>query len=174
MTFRPIVLCAVLAAGLAITPPVSTAAGQRMQRDAALERALLSEMNEVRSRHGLRPLAMSSELRSAAVSHTRSMAETGLFQHDSADGSPFHERVLRYYDTRGHAWSVGENLAYGSAPLGATAAVNGWLRSPAHRRNLLNPAWREVGVGAIVAKQAPGAFHGDTVAIVTADFGRRN
>jgi uncharacterized protein YkwD len=168
-----IVFCAVLAAGLAITLPVSTAAGQRVQRDTGLEQALVDEMNEVRVRHGLRRLAMSSELRAAAVAHTRSMAETGLFQHDSTNGSPFHQRVLRYYDTRGHAWTVGENLAYGSAPLSAEAAVKGWLRSPAHRRNLLSPAWRELGVGAVVVKEAPGAFRGATVAIVTADFGRR-
>jgi uncharacterized protein YkwD len=173
MTRVAIVLCAVLAAGLAISAPTSTAAGQLTQRDATLERALVSEMNAVRARHGLQPLTTATGLRAAAVAHTRSMAQTGLFQHESADGSPFHQRVLRYYATRGAGWSVGENLVFGSAPFGAKNAVRSWLRSPPHRRNLLNPAWREIGVGAVVAQRAPGAFGGGTVVIVTADFGRR-
>jgi uncharacterized protein YkwD len=173
MTRVTIVLCAVLAAGLAITASDSTASGQRTQRDSALEKALVIEVNAVRVGHGLRPLAPSAQLSAAAVAHTRSMAATGLFQHDSADGSPFHVRVRRFYDTRGGSWSVGENLAYGGAPLAAKRAVQLWLQSPSHRRNLLSATWREIGMGAVVARRAPGAFRGHTVVIVTADFGRR-
>jgi uncharacterized protein YkwD len=173
MTRVTIVLCAVLAAGLAITTSDSTASGQRTQRDSTLERALVSEVNAVRARHGLRPLSTSAQLSAAAFAHTQSMAATGLFQHDSADGSPFHVRVRRFYATRGSSWSVGENLAYGGAPLAAKRAVQLWLDSPAHRRNLLSPTWRDIGMGAAVARRAPGAFRGATVVIVTADFGRR-
>lgn len=173
MTRALIVLCAALAAGLAISAPTSTAAGQLTQRDSTLERAIVSEVNAVRARHGLQPLAMSTDLRAAAVAHTRAMAASGLFQHESADGSPFHERVLRYYPGRGAGWSVGENLVFGSTPFGASSAVRSWLRSPPHRRVLLGAVWREVGVGAVVAQDAPGAFGGGSVVIVTADFGRR-
>jgi uncharacterized protein YkwD len=173
MTRAAIVLCAALAAGLAISAPTSTAAGQLTQRDWTLERAIVSELNDVRARHGLQPLATSTDLRAAAVAHTRAMAASGLFQHASADGSPFHERVLRYYSSHGRSWSVGENLVFGSAPFGASNAVQAWLRSPPHRRVLLGAVWREVGVGAVVARRAPGAFGGGTVVIVTADFGRR-
>ncbi len=173
MTRIAIVFFAVLAAGLAITAPTSTAAGQRTQRDVAFERALMNEMNVVRARHGLRALKASGELGAAAAAHTRSMASTGLFQHDSADGSPFHVRVRRFYDTRGGDWFVGENLAYGGAPLAAKSAISAWMQSPPHRRNLLNGSWREVGVGAMLVQRAPGAFRGATVVIVTADFGLR-
>ena len=167
-----IVLCAVLAAGLAITAPASTA-GKSTQRDTSLESGIVSELNAVRAKHGLRPLSVSTELRAAAIFHTRTMAARGLFRHESADGSPFHQRVLRFYGDRGAGWQVGENLVFGSAPFDADDAVEAWLKSPPHRKILLGSAWREIGIGAVTAVRAPGAFGGNTVVIVTADFGRR-
>jgi uncharacterized protein YkwD len=167
-----IVLCAVLAAGLAITAPASTA-GKSTQRDTSLESGIVSALNAVRAKHGLRPLSVSTDLRAAAIFHTRAMASRGLFQHESADGSPFHERVLRFYGDRGAGWQVGENLVFGGAPFDAGDAVEAWLKSPPHRKILLGNGWREIGIGAVTAARAPGAFGGRTVVIVTADFGRR-
>jgi uncharacterized protein YkwD len=48
-----------------------------------------------------------------------------------------------------------------------------WLRSRPHRRNLLTPRWREIGLSAVHVAAAPGFFGGRTVTIVTADFGVR-
>jgi uncharacterized protein YkwD len=39
---------------------------------------------------------------------------------------------------------VGENIAYG--PTTATDAVQGWLDSPGHCKNLMNPRFTEMGV----------------------------
>jgi uncharacterized protein YkwD len=167
-----IVLCAVLAAGLAVTAPASTA-GKSTQRNTSLESGIVSELNAVRARHGLRPLSVSTELRAAAIFHTRTMATRGLFQHESADGSPFNQRVQRFYTDRGDGWQVGENLVFGGAPFDADDAVEAWLKSAPHRKILLSNGWREIGIGAVTAVRAPGAFGGRTVVIVTADFGRR-
>jgi uncharacterized protein YkwD len=72
---------------------------------------------------------------------------------------------LRRFDVRGPV--LGENLAWGSGGQASPRAiVTNWLRSPAHRRTLLRPGFRRVGVGAIAAP-----FQGLAEAtVVTADF----
>jgi uncharacterized protein YkwD len=79
-----------------------------------------------------------------------------------------------FYPMRGrHYWAVGENLLWSSGQLNATAAVELWLNSPSHREIMLDPHWREVGVGAVYADSAQGIYGGRDVTIVTADFGVR-
>jgi hypothetical protein len=48
-----------------------------------------------------------------------------------------------------------------------------WMNSPPHRRVLLTPTWRDVGISALHVTAAPGDFGGDDVTLVTADFGIR-
>jgi uncharacterized protein YkwD len=167
-------LVLVLAAALVAVAPVSTAATQAVQRDGSLERSLVQAMNKVRAAHGLRPLRLSPALQRTAVGHSRALASSGLFQHESPDGTPFDQRVRRVYAPRGFAsWSIGENLVFGSTPFSADDAVRAWLDSPPHRQNLLNRTWRELGVGAIVARDAGGEYGDEPVVIITADFGFR-
>ncbi len=68
-------------------------------------------------------------------------------------------------------YRVGENLLSGP-DMSAAAVIRGWLNSPPHRKNLYD-AWGEVGFGAVRAVGAPGIFEGETVIIITADFGER-
>jgi uncharacterized protein YkwD len=42
---------------------------------------------------------------------------------------------------------VGENVAYGY-PNGRSVVNDGWMRSPGHRANILNPDFRLMGIGA--------------------------
>jgi uncharacterized protein YkwD len=64
-------------------------------------------------------------------------------------------------------------MVWASPQLSAAQAITLWLNSPPHRRNLLAPGWREVGLGAVRAVEAPGVFRGLDVTILTADFGVR-
>jgi uncharacterized protein YkwD len=158
-----------------LAPPTSTASEPAVRREPPLERAIVQRINDVRAEHGLEPLSLSPALGSAAAVHTRALAVRGLFQHESVDGTPFQERVGRYYGPSGfRTWTVAENLVFGSAPFSAEQALRAWLRSPPHRQNLLGSTWREVGVGAVVVRRASGVFGGGTVVIVTADFGARS
>ena len=68
---------------------------------------------------------------------------------------------------------MGENLVWASPDLSADQAIQMWLNSPPHRKNLLTPEWREVGLGAVRALDAPGVYEGLDVTILTADFGVR-
>jgi uncharacterized protein YkwD len=166
-------LCAVLSpvampAGAMRSTPAAT---ERLQ---AIEQSILTRLNATRVEHGLRPLVLSDGLQSAAVAHSRSMLDDGYFQHESKDGSPFFVRVKRFYQAAGYErWSVGENLLYSTASLDASKAIDAWLESPGHRRNMLTPGWREVGVSALHSSAAGGTFGGGPAWVVTMDFGLR-
>jgi uncharacterized protein YkwD len=141
---------------------------------ADLEAAILGEVNAARAARGLRPLVASRGLQAAARAHSRAMLASGAFRHDSADGTAFSERIRRFYPSRGFdSWSVGENLLFYTDELAATGAVAAWLDSPSHRRNMLSPAWRDVGVGVWRTAAAPGDFGGADASVVTVDFGSR-
>jgi uncharacterized protein YkwD len=175
---RPIVLAAVAVAALALAGPAAArgaapgaGGAPRLQQ---LERGVLAALNRVRRDHGLEPFLAQRSLASAALAHARAMARTGRFAHESADGTTFDQRIRRFYKPAGWAyWGVGENLLFSSGRTSPAKAVELWFGSPGHRRNMLDPRWREVGVAAVRVRNAPGTFGGRDVTIVVSDFGYR-
>jgi uncharacterized protein YkwD len=140
----------------------------------ALEGGVLQQLNAIRVRHGLTPLRISAPLTASADQHTREMAADGYFAHPSADGTAFWKRIRRWYGEGGYGlWSVGENLLWSSPDVDPAGALKLWMNSPEHRANILDPHWREIGVAALHADDAPGTYHGLSVTIVTTDFGVR-
>jgi uncharacterized protein YkwD len=163
-----------LLASLAGQAGAADAVPGSVNRVQSLDRAILIRLNETRAQHGLRTLVLCQALRDAAASHSRSMLENGFFAHESLDGSPFGARIRRFYRPAGYAsWSAGENLLYDTGELDADTAVKAWLASPEHRRNMLDPAWREVGIASMHAPSAGGTFGGEPTWVVTMDFGVR-
>jgi uncharacterized protein YkwD len=151
-----------------------TASAPQISEIPDLQAQVLLAINELRRQKGLRELRLNGALSLAALGHSVSMAEHGFFRHTGWNGSSFWQRVKpRYRPLRNAYWSVGENLVWASPSLRADQAVEMWLSSPEHRRNLLAPAWREVGLGAVRALSAPGVYQGLDVSILTADFGVR-
>lgn len=156
-------------AGAASKPARTLAAADQ------LETQVLVGLNVVRRQYGLAPLRLSRQLSSAADVHSRAMGTHGFFAHDSRDGSEFWKRVQRFYGSGGYEkWSVGENLLWSSGTLTAPAALELWMKSPGHRKNILTPRWREIGLSAVSVKAAPGVFGGRDVVIITSDFGVRS
>ena len=92
------------------------------------------------------------------------MAQRGFFSHESANGSAFWQRIKRYYPLQGaHYWAVGENLLWSSPDVDAADALDMWLNSPPHRKNLLTARWREVGLGGGArARPPPASTRGST------------
>lgn len=180
MPFPGMRLLIVFAVALAAVHTPATAAppweSTKLERRAALEAAVVGELNQIRRAHGLRPLRAAPSLRTAARSHSRAMLELGFFGHDSADGTAFSDRIRRYYTNRGwETWSVGEALLAGEGqPIEAKAVVRAWLDSPPHREVILSSAWRDAGVGAIYTPLAPPEYGGAEAVVVTADFGLRD
>ena len=145
---------------------------QQITAENKLEKQILVALNAVRRAHGLAPLKRSGGLSAAADAQSRAMATHGFFGHESPSGRDLTERVRPHYG-RGDKWVVGENLFFSSPPLEAGMTMNAWLESGVHRRNILAPTWREIGLSAVSASAPPGVFEGEPVVIVTATFGVR-
>jgi uncharacterized protein YkwD len=172
-TLGAFLACLVSALALSVSAPSATH-GRGVTVD-ALDRSVLSQINTFRTSHGLVALRLSPQLSRAARQHSLEMARDGYFAHASADGSSFDKRIDRFYPAGRRAyWSVGENLLWSSPAIDAPGALQLWVNSPPHRENLLTARWREVGISAVHASAAPGAFGGQPVTIVTADFGVRH
>jgi uncharacterized protein YkwD len=158
-------------AGTVGASDATPAATERLQ---ALDGQILARLNATRAAHGLRPLAASDGLENAAVSHSRDLIQAGVFQHDSPDGTSFVQRLKHFYTPSGYAsWMAGENILYNTANIDADTAIRAWLDSAPHRENMLNPDWREVGIGSVHASTAGGTFGGEPTWVITMDFGTR-
>jgi uncharacterized protein YkwD len=168
-------LAVALLAGLVAAPVAVPDSSTKVERRMSLEAAVVREMNKARVAAGLRPLRSSPSLRTAARGHSRSMLEYGFFGHDSVDGTAFSDRIRRYYSSRGwRMWSVGETLlASPSGVVDARGIVAAWLESSTHREIIMDPTWRDAGIGALYAPAAPNEYGGAQTIVVTADFGLR-
>ena len=143
-------------------------------RLSGLDGSLLVQINVVREAHHLVALRLSRELTVAAVEHTTEMGEAGYFGHESLDHSAPATRIVRVYPSAGRRlWSVGENLLFVAPDVNAVDAIALWMNSPEHKANLLDPAWREIGISARHSTSAPGAYGNRPVTIITTDFGVR-
>ena len=99
------------------------------------------------------PLAPSSRLNRAAREHAIDMARHNYFEHTGIDGSVPKERLARLgYRSR----LTGENIAYG--PESAEEVVRGWLASPGHCGNIMEPRFREMGI-AFAVEHSRGAIY---------------
>ncbi len=172
-----LVLLVGVAAALAVPAAAvsATATRQAQTRLPSLDTAVLTALNDVRSAHGLRPLRVSPALTAAAAEHSEQMLEDDYFDHTSPDGTSFDQRIAHYYQfgSRYHHWSVGENLVYEAPDLTADQAVALWMASPEHRRNILDPTWREIGIAAMHDAISGPTFGGGGVTVITTDFGAR-
>ena len=88
-------------------------------------------------------LAMNTKLRNAARGHSEDMAANNYFSHTSLDGRTFDQRIHDAgYTASG---TLGENIAAGQPS--PQSVVNSWMGSPGHCRNIMDPAFRAIGVG---------------------------
>jgi uncharacterized protein YkwD len=138
-----------------------------------LARAVVCVSNAERRDHGLGELQLNSRLARAARRHSRDMVRRGYFAHTGPSGDTFVQRIKDAgYLASAHTWLVGENLGWG---WGASASpgriVQAWMHSPEHRKILLRPSYREVGVGVVRGGPRPKAA---PEATFTADFGVTN
>jgi uncharacterized protein YkwD len=65
-------------------------------------------------------------------------------------------------------WAIGENLAWHTGAASPRTIVRAWLRSAPHRRIMLDPAFRVVGIGTAPGTPTHRSAAGKTY---TADFG---
>ena len=168
-----VLLCAAVALGATASPARS--GGQSAKQLFSLNRQVASAINAFRRAHGLARLRVSRGLNASTRQHSVEMGTDGYFDHPSADGTAFWKRIQGYYPKSNYSyWTVGENLLWSSPTVSAAAALQLWARSPEHRRNLLDPNWRNLGVSSVHVIDAGGVYGGTTVTIITTDFGARH
>ncbi len=87
------------------------------------------------------PVTLSSTLAKVAFLHATDMAEHDYFEHeDLTGGSPAQRVRAAGYQEK----LVGENIAYG--PKSIDEVVQGWLDSPGHCENIMDPRFAQMGI----------------------------
>ena len=108
---------------------------------------LVNEAREQGHRCGSRswpranPVRLSAALSEIALQHALDMAHHHYFDHQDLSGRSPADRVKAagYREQR-----VAENIAYGT--LSTEDAIAGWLNSPGHCENLMDPRFKEMGI----------------------------
>jgi len=116
----------------------------------AVERRVFQLMNAERQAFGLKLLEWDESLLAVARMHSRNMADEKFFSHKGRDGAMVHDRAAQFGIVK---WfGIGENIATmrGYDDPAATA-VESWMRSNSHKKNILNGQWQETAIGSAVA-----------------------
>ena len=131
--------------------------------DYSLEKKAFKLINIKRAEKGLAALEWNDSVAKLARQHSENMARHGFFSHVGVNGRMIDERAI---DFGLDNWrSIGENIAYNkgfSNPV--EFAVERWMLSAGHRRNLLHSRWKESGIG--VAVTAEGMYFFTQVFVV--------
>ncbi len=142
--------------------PTTAGAAVACQDDAdAFRQAMVAAVNAARRRapacggqsmDSVPDLDWSPALGTAARAHSRDMAANDFLEHAGSDG----RRVDRRASDAGYEWrAIGENVGAGAQSV--TQAVDHWLGSPGHCRNLLNGDYSEFGAA---CARAPDSRYG--------------
>ena len=117
---------------------------------------------------------LNSGLTAAARQHSFEMVADGYFEHESANGAQFWDRVEQFYPAgpRATGWWA-RTCSVARRRSRAERAVEIWMGSAGHRKNILSPRWREIGISAVYSSSSGGTYGGGPVTVITTDFGVR-
>ncbi len=137
---------------------------------ATIVRATICLIDRDRAARGLSALRENPALDRTAAGHSADMVTAGYFDHTGPSGDTAVSRILAGgYMTGCSGCALGENLGVGGTGSSTpTEMVGMWMGDPPHRANILDPTFRDIGVGAVDGMPATvGAGPGATY---TADF----
>ena len=140
----------------------------------SLEKLLHELINKERVKHGIKPLVYSEKLSEIARAHSKDMINRDYFSHISPDGLGPDKRaknagfeVRKALSKTSTRIGVAENIYNKGSPAViykgvktyslkelntcASEIVAGWMSSPGHRGNILNPSFEEAGIGAAMS-----------------------
>ncbi|MDA8175279.1 MAG: CAP domain-containing protein [Nitrospiraceae bacterium] len=154
--------------------PAALFAAERPRINPVTLEARIHQLIDVqRVKAGLKPLVFSRRLCAIARGHSRDMAQRDYFSHFSPEG----ESPLARYRQAGFSCRIrvgyriyegGENIFqnnlyssvmyingtphfnWNSLEEIARSTVSGWMNSPGHRRNILEPVFRAEGIGVYI------------------------
>jgi uncharacterized protein YkwD len=108
---------------------------------------MFADHNAQRASSSLAGLTLDTRLVQVARQRAQDMAAKNYFSHTSPTG----ETAFTILDQIGYAYQLaGENIARNNYPdaQSAQVAMTGFMNSPSHRENVLEPGFRRVGIGA--------------------------
>jgi len=144
-------------------------------RSAELEKRIHLLINAEREKNGLSSLTWNEALCGVSRKHSSDMAKRGYFSHVSPDGHDFSYRYKQegyQCEVRGQVnvyYTGGENIFqnnlydrvmitngvrqydWNSLDRIAETTVDGWMKSPGHRKNILMPYWVSEGIGVSIS-----------------------
>jgi hypothetical protein len=121
---------------------------------------LIELTNKEREKAGINILTTNQLLTQAAYQKAQDIVKTQKFQHN-IDGRKFSSWIKE----AGYNYSyAGENLAIDFST--SEGIIKAWANSDLHRKNLLNPRFKEIGIATI-----EGEFEGEDTTIVVQIFG---
>ncbi len=106
------------------------------------ERRIIALTNEIRLREGVDPVVYHEKLHISSFLKAEDMVEGSYFEHVSPAG----KHLSNFLKDAAYDFSVaGENLAVGFAT--PEDVVTAWVESPTHFTNLIDPDFKDIGVG---------------------------
>lgn len=111
--------------------------------DVQSEQKMFELLNQERVKHDIGPLVWDEKLAQVGRSHSKDMFEHGYFSHYSPEGKDVGDRLTEAGISYTYA---GENLALAPDII---RAHDGLMNSPGHKRNILDPGFNKIGIGAI-------------------------
>ena len=115
----------------------------------AVEQQILAMVNQQRAANGLPALTVSAahlraQVQSANMAALSAVVGLSAAMNHQLDGSPV-PLLQDRADYSGYEYSaLGENIAYGYS--GAADVMNAWMNSPAHRANILESMFTQIGI----------------------------
>lgn len=130
--------------GIILTDPtyISTTTSYTADTISELQKQIMDMTNAYRAQYSLNAYNWNSALASAAQAHAEDMANNSYFSHTGQDGSTPGKRI----SAKGLNYTAcAENIDAGY--YSAEAALNGWINSSGHRKNLISETYTHIGVG---------------------------
>lgn len=111
--------------------------------DPTAEQKMFELVNAERVKASVKPLVWDERRSEVAEEYSEDMFKKGYFCHYSKEGKDVGDRLE---ENRIDYTVAGENLALAPDVI---RAHNGLMNSPGHKRNILDPAFNRVGIGAV-------------------------
>jgi Cysteine-rich secretory protein family len=133
----------------------------------AQETAFINSLNQYRAANGLQPLLVSDAITEACDRHNHDMAKYKFFSHYSVQSDWFEPNATPWdrMAASGYAYntSKAENIAAGQGTAALVLAA--WKASAGHKANMLNSAYKVIGVSFYQLAGSPYTYYWTT------DFG---
>ncbi len=138
------------AAGL-IAPPSScpdNRAGGGARNIARARKSMACMVSYARRRKGLAKYSRRSRLDWSATRKSADIVRCRAFSHNACGRSFDHWIRRSGYVRPTRGWTTGENIAWGTGNVGNVRSIfKAWMKSPGHRRAILDRTFRDFGVG---------------------------